>query len=49
MNTLRPEEVTSTMEEMSRRIFMKTDQIPNCLYPAAAAAAADDDNYDGYG
>jgi hypothetical protein len=53
MNTLRPQEETSTMEEIGTQTFMKTNQTPNCLHPAAAAADDDDDdddeNDDGYG
>jgi hypothetical protein len=46
MNTLRPQEETSTMEKIGRQTLMKTDQTPNCLHPAAAD---DDENDDGYG
>ena len=49
MNTLRPQEETSTMKEMGRRTLMKTDQTQNCLYAVAAAADDDDENDDGYG
>jgi len=50
MNTLRPQEETSTMEEIGRQTFMNTNQPPNFLHPAAAADDDDDDeNDDGYG